>query len=144
MKLWIPTFLLSLIIVLPLGADDALPAADDWYLHSYAPLWKEKAWENVEEIAEHFERTVSGRQSMTKSLRDNMQEWRSTGWLGSEVAGHQFEQINLSTAVFKTKWRDSYADGSEDFECSWYLVDSENDTWAINYDVVIDCDEHGL
>ena len=78
---------------------------------------------------------------MTKSLRDNMQEWRSTGWLGSEVAGHQFEQINLSTVVIKTKWRDSYADGSEDFECSWNLVDYEKDTWAINYDVVIDCDE---
>ena len=80
----------------------------------------------------------------THGIANGIEEWRSDGWLGSDIAGYQSDLLNATTAVFKVKWRDRYADGNEEFECGWYMADLKSNGWVISQYADIDCAEHDL
>jgi hypothetical protein len=138
--------------VMPAQAQAVTQGADEWYRNHYAPIWKENSWDKLDEAAAHYDKTilvhppggdvelVDSRQWLAKSL----QEWKSGGWVGSDIAGYEFDQLNPSTAAFKIKWRSWYVEADEDFECSWYLADARGDTWVITQFAMIDCEEHKL
>lgn len=143
---------LSLVIALSAGAETSSLTPDDWYQNHYAPLWKDNAWDKLEDFSTFYDETiyvhppegeakaVTSRKWLAKSLR----EWKSEGWLGGDVAEFQSDQLNLSTVTFKVKWRDWYADDREEFSCGWYLADLKNTGWIFTQYADIDCAEHGL
>jgi hypothetical protein len=143
-------FGLYLLVALSAQAE-ALPV-DDWYQNHYAPLWKENPWDKVEEAAAYYADTIYLHPSDStitavdsrQWLAENLEGWRSDGWLGSAVAEYQRDQLNASTAMFKVKWRDWYAGGEEEFSCGWYLADIEGDDWVFTQYAEIDCAEHNL
>ena len=143
---------LPCLAVLSAEAETTAPTADDWYKNQYAPLWQENSWDKLEEIAGFYDKTISyhpldGNITTIRSrpwLAENLQEWKSDGWLGSDIAAFQSDQLNLSTTTFKTMWRDWYADGHEEFSCGWYMADFKGDGWKFSQYIEIDCAEHDL
>ena len=125
MKLLIWCIILSWLSVSSARADTSALAADDWYKNQYAPIWKENTWDKLEEVAGFYDETISyhppnGNFTTIVSrtwLKESLQEWKSDGWLGSDIAAFQSDQLNLSTVTFKIMWRDWYADGHEEFSC---------------------------
>ena len=144
--------ILSCLAVLSAEAETTVPTADDWYKNQYAPLWKENSWDKLEELAGFYDKTISyhpldGNITTIRSrpwIAENLQEWKSDGWLGSDIAAIQSDQLNFSTTTFKTMWRDWYADGHEEFSCGWYTADFTGDGWKFSQYVEIDCAEHDL
>jgi hypothetical protein len=136
--------------VLPAFADTS--AVDDWYQNSYAPLWKEAPWDKLEEVLAYYDETLflhppDDKMTAVDSrewLARNLANWKSDGWLGSAVAKYRSDQLNTSTAMFKVKWRDWYADGSEEFSCGWYAADLDGESWVFTQYAEIDCAEHGF
>ncbi len=143
---------LSLFVVLSSQAETIALSPDDWYQNQYAPLWKENPAQNVEKAAGYYAEivylhppegpieAVSSREWIAESVAG----WISDGWLGSAVANLRSDRLNPTTTAFKAKWRDWYADGSEDFSCGWYLADLDGDRWLITQYGEIDCAEHNL
>lgn len=143
---------IGLFVLAALSALAETPAVDDWYRNDYAPLWKEEPWDKLEEALAYYDETlylhppggpvtaVNSREWLARSLAG----WQSDGWLGSAVAEYRSDQLNPSTAMFKVKWRDWYADGEEEFSCGWYVADLEGDTWVFTQYAEISCAEHGL
>ena len=143
---------LSLLVAMSVQADTATQAVDDWYLKQYTPLWKENAWDKLEEATVYYDETiylhpadgtitpVDSREWLAKSLEG----WKSDGWLGSDVAEYRSDQLNPTTVAFKAKWRDWYADGREEFSCGWYIADFDGDRWVFTQYGEIDCAEHDL
>jgi hypothetical protein len=133
-------------------AQAAKQGADEWYRDHYAPIWKENAWDRLDDAAAHYDKTIhvhppAGDAKLVDSrqwLANSLQEWKSGGWVGSDIAGYRFDQLNPSTAAFKVKWRNWYVEADEDFECSWYLADARDDAWVITQFAIIDCKEHSL
>ena len=152
MKQLVFVIVLSWLTVVPTGADEAISGADDWYRDHYIPIWKENTWDKLEAVGSHYARTIyfHPREGSVEALDSRqwldglLQEWKLAGWLGSDVPAYQFDQLNPSTATFKTKWRSWYVDGSEDVECWWYMADARNDGSVVTQVAVIDCDDHGL
>ena len=111
MKQLVFVIVLSWLTVVPTGADEAMSGADDWYRDHYIPIWKENTWDKLEEVASHYARTIyfhprEGSVEALDSLQwldGLLQEWKLAGWLGSDVPAYQFDQLNPSTATFKTK-----------------------------------------
>jgi len=150
------TFIFWIGLFLPVAmsaqADTATQAVDDWYLQQYTPLWKENAWDKLEEATAYYDETlylhptdgaitpVDSREWLAKSLEG----WKSDGWLGSDVAEYRSDKLNPTTVAFKAKWRDWYADGREEFSCGWYVADLEDDVWVFTQYAEIDCAEHDL
>lgn len=138
------------LLALPAFADTS--AIDDWYQNSYAPLWKEAPWDKLEEAMAYYDETlflhppddeitaVDSREWLAGSLAG----WKSDGWLGSAVAEYRSDLLNPSTVMFKVKWRDWYADGSEEFSCGWYVADLDGESWVFTQYAEIDCAEHDL
>jgi hypothetical protein len=143
---------LLLLATLPTFAEKPDQAAEDWYRNDYVPLWKEAAWDKLEEALRYYDEmislhppegtivSISSREWLSKSLR----QWRSDGWLGSEVTELRSDPLNSTTVAFKAKWRDWYADGSEEYSCGWYVADRDQSTWVITQYAEIDCADHGL
>ena len=65
--------------------------------------------------------------------------WLNDGWLRSELAALQFDQLNSHTAAFKAKWRDYYTDDVTAYECGWYLADVIEGRWRITEYATIQC-----
>lgn len=143
---------LPLLFAMSVQADTTTEAVDDWYLTQYTPLWKENAWDKLEEATVYYDETlylhppdgpitpVDSREWLAKSLEG----WKADGWLGSDVAEYRSDRLNPTTVAFKARWRDWYADGSEDFSCGWYLADLKGDRWVFTQYGEIDCAEHDL
>jgi len=143
---------LSLLVAMSVQADTTTQAVDDWYLKQYAPLWKEGAWNKLEEATAYYDETlylhppdgtitpVDSRPWLARSLEG----WKADGWLGSDVAELRSDQLNPTTVAFKAKWRDWYTDGTEEFSCGWYVADLKGDRWVFTQYTEIDCAEHNL
>lgn len=137
---------------LPAAAETNALSADDWYKNHYAPLYAENPWDKIEQLAELFDEnlhyhTSDGTVVVTdgaKWISEGVAGWKADGWLGSELAGYESDLLNATTAAFKAKWRDRYADGTVVFECGWYLADLKNESWTITQYADVDCAEHGL
>jgi hypothetical protein len=133
-------------------AETSTLSADDWYENHYAILYKENPWDNAEQLGSMFDENLHHHQSDgavvvahgAEWIAALIADWQADGWLGSELADVEYDPLNATTAVFKAKWRDRYADGSVALECSWYLADLKNDSWFITQYADIDCAEHGL
>lgn len=146
------TLQFGLYLLLALSARAETSAVDDWYQNDYAPLWKENPWEKLEDTVGYYDETLylhPSEDAITavdsrEWLARNLAEWKSDGWLGSAIAEYRSDQLNPTTTMFKVKWRDWYADGSEEFSCGWYVADLEGDTWLFTQYAEIDCAEHDL
>ncbi len=145
--------LLAVALLVPFVAmaEDESPvlAADDWYTSEYAPLYLDKPWDKVDELVSHFAESVhdhdDGEQYNTHEwLSGGIQEWKIEGWIRSELAELEFDQLNPSTAAFKAKWRDYYSGGNISYECGWYLADLVDGKWLITEYATIVCGDHGL
>ena len=129
-------------------AESTLPDADDWFRSNYAELWKENAWDKLEEILVLFDQTVFYHppagiveaQDSHRWMKEIMREWKADGYKSSEMTGYRFEQLNFSTATFRTRWIDRKFDGSEVINCWWYMADAKNDTWVFTQLAEIDCE----
>ena len=143
---------LPLLFAMSVQADTTTEAVDDWYLTQYTPLWKENAWDKLEEATVYYDETlylhppdgpitpVDSREWLAKSLEG----WKADGWLGSDVAEYRSDRLNPTTVAFKARWRDWYAVCSEDFSCGCYLADLKGDRWVFTQYGEIDCAEHDL
>lgn len=129
---------------------EGVPSAEDWYKNDYAPLYGDQPGDKAAEIAGHFADTVQvhgaepGTYDSLKWMSEAIIEWQSDGWIRSELAALQFDQLNTHTAAFKAKWRDHYSGGVTAYECGWYLADVIEGRWRITEYATIQCDEHGL
>ncbi|MFZ9022978.1 MAG: hypothetical protein ACO2ZA_07810 [Litorivicinaceae bacterium] len=133
-------------------SQDAIQSPDDWFRDYYASHWDENVFKNLEAIVAVLDETVyyhppsenveelDGRRWMTQILKD----YKDAGFQGSELVQFKSEQLNNTTATFKTRWIDRFADGSEVTECWWYMADTKNDRWVITQFALIDCQEHAL
>ena len=133
-------------------ADDHQEDATAWYEDSYAPLWEKAPWDHVEAIASHYDETIvshsaDGSVETGNSLQwlsSGISEWKEEAWISSDVVTLETDVLNPTTAVFKSKWRDVYSDGSEEFSCGWYLADLQDGKWAFSAYADIDCETHKL
>ena len=148
MKLLVTVVLLAGGIAL---AEDepSVPSALDWYKNEYATLYGDKPWEKVDELVSHFAENVHDHDdgehyNAHEWLSGGIEEWKIEGWLRSELAELEHDQLNASTATFKAKWRDYYTGGNIGHECGWYLADLVDGTWLITEYATIACSEHGL
>ncbi|MDJ0814243.1 MAG: hypothetical protein QNJ23_10980 [Woeseiaceae bacterium] len=129
--------------------ETAVPSANDWYKSEYATLYGDKPWDKVDELVSHFSESVhdhdDGQQYNTHEwLSGGIEEWKIDGWIRSELANLDVDQLNPSTATFKAKWRDYYSGGNISYECGWYLADMVEGKWLITEYATIACGEHGL
>jgi len=152
MKYLTGCIVLPLILVATVAAQENVLSADDWYENHYAPLYAENPSDKVEQLAKLFGQNFhyhpsGGTVVVTdgaKWIEEAVAGWIADGWLGSDLAGYESDILNATTAAFKTKWRDRYANGNVEFECGWYLADLKNDNWIITQYADIDCDEHNF
>jgi hypothetical protein len=127
-----------------------IPSPEDWYKNDYAPLYGDKPGDRAAEIAGHFADQVQvhgadpGTYDSLSWMSGAIEEWLNDGWLRSELAALQFDQLNSHTAAFKAKWRDYYTHDVTAYECGWYLADVIEGRWRITEYATIQCDEHGL
>jgi hypothetical protein len=127
-----------------------VPSAEEWYKSKYAPLYRDRPWEKVEEFSEYFAESIhlhDGGKSFVNSrewISDSLEAWKMDGWIRSEIAELEFDLLNKSTASFKVKWNDSYSGGNIAHECGWYLADFSEDRWLISEYATISCSDHGL
>ncbi len=151
MKHWIWATILPFFVASATAETDVL-SADDWYKNHYAPLYAENPWDNVEQLAKLFDAdfhyhmsdgTVEKTNGATW-ISEGIAGWKAEGWLGSELVGYKSDLLNATTAVFKAKWRDTYADGNIALECGWYMADLKDDSWVFTQYAGIDCEQHGL
>ena len=129
--------------------DSAIPSANDWYTSEYAPLYLDKPWNKVDELVRHFAESIHDHDdgqhyNAREWLSGGNEEWKIDGWVRSELAELDFDQLNASTATFKAKWRDYYSGGNISYECGWYLADLVDGKWLITEYATIACGEHGL
>jgi hypothetical protein len=138
-----------------LASTAALSSPDDaehWFKNQYASLWAKNSWGKIESIAHYYDVTISlhsaeGNVIVVDSkpwLKKSIAGWRAEGWLGSDVPVLQVDELNDATVVFKSKWRDHYEDGSEEFSCAWYMADRKDGHWVFTAYAELDCDEHNL
>lgn len=132
------------------GPGDSDPG--DWFENRYAPLWQESPWDKLDEIVAFYAETIAdhpaGRGVETISsgpwIAGGIDGWKADGWVGSTLAGFRPDRLNLSTAVFKARWLDVYADGREEYTCGWYMANFLDDGWRFTAYADIDCAEHGF
>lgn len=129
----------------------ASPDPETWFVEDYGALWREAPWDNFEAILSHYTENVLSRYpgaapetTPTREWIGPFGQWRDEGWLSAEIVAIQTDRLNENTAVFKARWKDTYADGSEAFSCGWYLADLLDGAWKNSEYTAIDCAEHGL
>ena len=133
-------------------SQDVAESAEQWFLDTYASVWDENAFDRLEEIAALLDQTVyyhpsSGNVEELNGpswMAEVLQGYRDAGLQRSELAKYTFDQLNRSTATYKTKWIDYFADGSETVECWWYLADIRDDRWVITQFALLDCNEQSF
>ena len=140
---WAP--LLLALVALPASADTA-EDLDKWFRDGYAALYVENSWDRADEFAQYFADVVTTRSDsgpvesdVNGFVVDQLEVWRSEGWLGSDVAALDTKLLNASTAVFDIKWLDHNADGSTAYECGWYLADKIDGKWLLSQYITMAC-----
>ena len=144
MKLsWVP--LLITFVALPASADTA-EDLDSWFRDGYAALYVENAWEHADEFAQYFAKVIAYRTDngfvevdVNGFVVDSLDEWRSDGWVGTDVAELDTKLLNATTAVFDIKWRDRNGDGSTGYECGWYFADKITGKWLLSQYIAMTC-----
>ena len=152
MKILMACIALWCAVVTTVWAESEVVDARDWYVNHYGSLWKQNAWEKFDEVVSYYDETVTlhppdGESINVASrpwLAELFEQWRREEWVGSDIAGLEFDQINPTTALFKSRWRDWYADGREEFSCAWYVADFKGGRWVFTQFGIIDCVEHEL
>ncbi len=142
---WSP--LLFVLLALPASADTA-EDLDKWFRDGYGALYAEKAWERADEFAQYFADIITFRSDngLVKSdvngfVVESLEEWRSEGWLGTDVQELDTKLLNATTAVFNVKWHDRNADGSTAYECGWYVADKTDGKWLLSQYIAMSCAE---
>ena len=137
--------LLIALVALPASADTA-EDLDKWFRDGYAALYVEDSWEHADEFAQYFADVMTTRTNdgLTESdvngfVVELLEEWRSEGWLGSDVQELDTKLLNASTAVFDIKWLDRNADGSTENECGWYVADKIDGKWLLSQYIAMSC-----
>lgn len=144
MKLnWSP--LLVALAALPASAD-TVEDLDSWFRDGYAALYAENSWDKADEFAQYFTEDISVRSDNGLSTADinafvvdDLEVWRSEGWLGTDVEELDTELLNSKTVVFDVKWRDRSADGNTAYECGWYIADKIDGKWLLSQYIAMSC-----
>ena len=132
---------------MPAVADTAADL-DTWFRDGYAALYAENAWDRADEFAQYFAAEIHYRSDNGLAVADvngfvvdSLDEWRSEGWLGTDVASLQISLLNSTTALFDVKWRDRYENGSAAYECGWYMADKIDGQWLLSQYIATECPE---
>ncbi len=133
-------------------ADDHPKSAADWFLEDYASLWESDPGDKATEIASHYAESLMSHSAdggvdvsnARVDLVESIDGWLEEDWVSSRAVNVETDELNPTTAVFKAKWLDVYADGSEEFSCGWYLADLQDGKWSFTVYADIDCDAHDL
>lgn len=140
---WTP--LLVLFAAMPALADTA-EDLDQWFRDGYAALYVENAWDHADEFAQYIADEIVVRSDdglettdVNGFVVDLLDEWRSEGWLGTDVANLKTKMLNATTVVFDIKWLDRNDDGSTEVTCGWYLADKIGDTWLLSQYISTKC-----
>jgi hypothetical protein len=140
---WAP--LLLALVALPASAETA-EDLDTWFRDGYAALYVEDSWDHADEFAQYIAEEITTRteEGVFKSdvngfVVESLDEWRSEGWLGTDVEELDTTLLNASTAVFEIKWLDRNADGSTANECGWYLADKVDGKWLLSQYITMSC-----
>ena len=144
MKLnWSP--LLVALAALPASAD-TVEDLDSWFRDGYAALYAENSWDMADEFAQYFTEDISVRSDdglstvdINAFVLDDLEVWRSEGWLGTDVEELDTKLLNSKTVVFDVKWRDRSADGSTAYECGWYIADKNDGKWLLSQYIAMSC-----
>ena len=130
------------------GSENDL-GAEQWYRESYAPLWADDPQGNVGAAAAFYAATLTihsqdGGLSVVNTsewIRDSVTGWIAEGWLTSDLAGLEAQEINSTTFSFTTRWQDHYRDQDSEYSCGWYLVDRVDGEWKISGYAESECKE---
>jgi hypothetical protein len=140
---WTP--LLFALLALPASADTA-EDLDRWFRDGYAALYVENSWDHADEFAQYFADVIADRSDdgldvtdVNGFVVDLLEEWRSEGWLGTDVHELDTTLLNATTAVFDIHWRDRNADGSTADECGWYFADKIDGKWLLSQYIMMSC-----
>jgi hypothetical protein len=123
-----------------------------WYSKNYAPVWLTEPWNKAEEATAFYHSSiqlhepgegVSTHDSATW-ISESLEQWKSEGWLGSEMTDLQVDRINESTTAFKSRWRDYYKEADDEYSCGWYVADLMDGEWKFTQYATIDCATHGF
>ena len=143
-KLTWTTILLALT-AMPALADTA-EDLDKWFRDGYAALYVENAWDHGDEFAQYFADEIAYRSEdglavsdVNGFVVDSLDEWRSEGWLGTDVANLETRLLNASTAVFDITWLDRNDDGSTEITCGWYFADKVDGKWLLSQYIAMAC-----
>lgn len=143
--IWTP--LLVALVAMQASAD-MTEDLDKWFRGGYAALYVENAWDHADEFAQYFADEIDYRSDDGLSLTDvdgfvvdSLEEWRSEGWLGTDVANLDTRLLNATTAVFDIKWRDRNDDGSTELSCGWYFADKVGGKWLLSQYIAMSCSD---
>jgi len=127
---------------------DTAEDLDRWFRDGYAALYVENSWDHADEFAQYFADVITTRSNagvnkgdVNSFAVDNLDVWRSEGWLGTDVAELDTKLLNATTAVFDVKWRDRNGDGSTGYECGWYFADKISGKWLLSQYISMECAE---
>jgi len=139
------TTLLVALAAMPASANTA-DDLDKWFRDGYAALYVENAWDHADEFAQYFADEIADRSDDGLSVTnvdgfvvDLLDEWRSEGWLGTDVANLDTRLLNSATAVFDITWLDRNDDGSTELLCGWYLADKVDGKWLLSQYIAMEC-----
>ena len=140
---WTPLFIA--LLALPVSADTP-DELDRWFRDGYAALYVENSWEHADKFAQYFADVIAYRsddglaeEDVNSFVVDSLEEWRSEGWLGTDVADLDTKLLNATTAVFDIKWRDRNDDGSTEYSCGWYVADKIDGKWLLSQYIAMSC-----
>ncbi len=89
--------------------EPTIPPANDWYQSELAPLFGDKPWDRAAELSAHFSETIQihGDSVQTVStfewLTEVLQELKIAGWIRSEIADVDSDQLNSTTVAFNSR-----------------------------------------
>ncbi len=140
---WAP---LLIAFVAPIASAETAEDLDGWFRDGYAALYAENSWEHADEFAQYIADVIATRTDdglvegdVDSFVVDSLEEWRSEGWLGTDVAELDTKLLNATTAVFDIKWLDRNADGSTANECGWYIADKIDAKWLLSQYISMSC-----
>jgi len=141
--IWTP--ILVALLTMPALADTA-DVLDKWFRDGYAALYVESAWDHADEFAQYIADEIVVRSDNGLNVTDvngfvvnSLDEWRSEGWLGTDVANLETKSLNATTALFDVKWLDRNDDGSTEISCGWYFADKVEGKWLLSQYISMAC-----